>query len=106
MDETYIEVKGEGKYLARAVDSEGNTFEFMLSAKTDARTAERFFCNPTHITTSGAVVTQDAPGSKQCFSSQISGSSLNPDWRALIMSATAQDIEDILRLLAAQWAVN
>jgi len=43
VDETYIEVKGEWKYLYRAVDSEGNTLEFMLSAKTDARAAERFF---------------------------------------------------------------
>ena len=43
MDETYIEVKGDWKYLYRAVDSEGNTLEFMLSAKRDARAAERFF---------------------------------------------------------------
>ena len=43
MDETYIEVKGEWKYLYRAVDSQGNTLDFMLSAKRDARAAERFF---------------------------------------------------------------
>jgi transposase-like protein len=43
VDETYIEVKGEWKYLYRAVDSQGNTLEFMLSAKRDARAAERFF---------------------------------------------------------------
>ncbi len=36
-------MKGEWKYLYRAVDSEGNTLEFMLSAKRDARAAERFF---------------------------------------------------------------
>jgi transposase-like protein len=34
---------GEWKYLYRAVDSEGNTLDFMLSAKRDARAAERFF---------------------------------------------------------------
>lgn len=45
VDETYIEVKGEWKYLYRAVNSEGNTLEFMLSAKRDARAAERFFRN-------------------------------------------------------------
>lgn len=49
---------------------------------------------------------QDAPGSEQCFSSQIAGSSLKSDWRSLIMSATPQDIEEILRLLADRWAVN
>ena len=43
MDETYIEVKGEWKYLYRAVDSEGNTLDFMLSAKKNALAAERFF---------------------------------------------------------------
>jgi transposase-like protein len=43
VDETYIEVKGEWKYLYRAVDSEGNTLDFMLSAKRDALAAERFF---------------------------------------------------------------
>ena len=43
VDETYIEVKGEWKYLYRAVDSQGNTLDFILSAKRDARAAERFF---------------------------------------------------------------
>ncbi len=43
VDETYIEVKGECPYLYQAVDSEGNTLEFMLSAKRDAGAAERFF---------------------------------------------------------------
>ena len=36
-------VLGEWKYLYRAVDSEGNTLEFMLSAKRNAQAAERFF---------------------------------------------------------------
>ncbi len=43
VDETYIKVKGVWKYLYRAVDSEGNTLDFMLSAKRDAKAAERFF---------------------------------------------------------------
>ncbi len=43
VDETYIKVKGKWKYLYRAVDSEGNTLDFMLSAKRDASAAERFF---------------------------------------------------------------
>lgn len=43
VDETFIEVKGEWKYLYRAVDSLGNTLDFMLSAQRDARAAERFF---------------------------------------------------------------
>lgn len=43
VDETYIKVKSQWKYLYRAVDSLGNTLDFMLSAKRDARAAERFF---------------------------------------------------------------
>jgi len=42
MDETYIRVKGEWKYLYRAVDSNGNTIDFMLSAKRNKKTAKRF----------------------------------------------------------------
>jgi transposase-like protein len=43
VDETYIQVKGEWKYLYRAVDSEGNTWDFMPSAKRDGKAAARFF---------------------------------------------------------------
>lgn len=43
MDETYIEVKGKPKYLYRAVDSSGNTIDFLLTAKRDAKVAKRFF---------------------------------------------------------------
>ena len=42
VDETYVKVKGKWKYLYRAVDSEGNTLDFMLSAKRDAKAAKRF----------------------------------------------------------------
>ncbi|HHP7231789.1 MAG TPA: IS6 family transposase [Xenococcaceae cyanobacterium] len=43
VDETYIKVKGKWKYLYRAVDSNGNTLEFMFSAKRDKKAAKRFF---------------------------------------------------------------
>ena len=43
VDETYILVKGKQKYLYRAVDSQGNTLDFLLTAKRDALAAKRFF---------------------------------------------------------------
>ena len=42
MDETYVRVKGKWVYLYRAVDSDGATIDFLLSAKRDAAAAERF----------------------------------------------------------------
>ena len=42
-DEAYIKVKGEAKYLYRAVDSTGQTIEFQLQAKWDTAAAKRFF---------------------------------------------------------------
>jgi len=43
VDETYIKVGKTCKYLYRAVDKEGSTIEFMLSAKRDVSAAKRFF---------------------------------------------------------------
>jgi transposase-like protein len=43
VDETYIKAGKSCKYLYRAVDKEGNTIEFMPSAKRDVSAAKRFF---------------------------------------------------------------
>ena len=43
IDETYLKVGKWCEYLYRAVDKEGNTIEFMLSAKRDVSAAKRFF---------------------------------------------------------------
>ena len=42
MDETYIKVKGEWKYLYRAVDKYGKTIDFLLTAQRDEDAAKRF----------------------------------------------------------------
>ncbi len=50
VDETYIKVKKSWMYLYRAVDSEGNTLEFLLSPTRDTEAAKRFFIKGLHAT--------------------------------------------------------
>ncbi len=42
MDETYIRVRGEWKYLYRAVDKQGDTVDFLLTASRNTDAALRF----------------------------------------------------------------
>ena len=42
LDETYIKVSGQWKYLYRAVDKFGDTVDFLLTAKRDLAAARRF----------------------------------------------------------------
>src|SRR5512137_2522762 len=42
MDETYIKIKGQWRYLYRAVDKEGKTIDFLLTAHRDKKAALRF----------------------------------------------------------------
>ena len=42
VDETYIQVNGESKYLYRAINSEGQTIDFLPTAKRDTVAAKRF----------------------------------------------------------------
>lgn len=43
VDETYIKVKGDWKFLYQAIDSNGNTIDFLLTENRDAPAATRFF---------------------------------------------------------------
>ena len=42
MDETYIKVKGQWRYLYRAVDKQGHTLDFLLTEQRDKEAALRF----------------------------------------------------------------
>jgi len=42
IDETYIRIKGEDRYLYRALDSAGQTIDFLLMARRDTAAAKRF----------------------------------------------------------------
>jgi IS6 family transposase len=43
LDETYINIKGRQRFLYRAVDSTGQTIDFLLTERRDAAAAKRFF---------------------------------------------------------------
>jgi len=43
VNEGYLNLKGRGRWLDRAVDKEGDPLDFLLTAKPDAAAAKRFF---------------------------------------------------------------
>ena len=43
VDETYIKIRGQWRYLYRAIDKHGTPVDFLLTAKRDLEAAKRFF---------------------------------------------------------------
>ena len=62
MDETYIKIKGQWKYLYRSVDTSSQTIDFLLTAKRDAAAALRFFRKAIRHQGEPEVVTIDKSG--------------------------------------------
>ena len=62
MDETYISVKGQWKYLYRAVDKSGDTVDFLLTAKRDRKAAMRFLRKAIKQNGTPAKITIDKSG--------------------------------------------
>lgn len=62
MDETYIKIRGQWRYLYRAVDTAGNTIDFLLTARRDAAAALRFFRKAIRHHGEPEVVTVDKSG--------------------------------------------
>src|ERR1700757_4122160 len=67
MDETYIKVKGEWRYLYRAVDKTGQTIDFLLTKERDEQAAKRFLTKairrhgvPEKITIDGSAANEAA----------------------------------------------
>ncbi len=48
VDETYIRIRGQWRYLYRAIDKHGTPVDFLLTAKPDLEAAKRFFRKMLH----------------------------------------------------------
>ena len=48
VDETYIKIRGQWRYLERAIDKHGTPVDFLLAAKRDLEAAKRFFRKMLH----------------------------------------------------------
>ncbi len=71
MDETYIKVKGEWKYYYRAVDKQGNTIDFLLTAKRDKAAALRYFTKAIERNGKPGLVNIDKSGSNKAALTQF-----------------------------------
>lgn len=71
MDETYIKVKGTWKYLYRAVDKEGKTVDFLLTARRDKAAALRFFEKSMKTNGVPEKVTMDKSGANKAAMDEI-----------------------------------
>ena len=71
MDETYIKIKGQWKYLYRAVDKEGKTIDFLLTAKRDKAAAMRFFEKALQHNSTPEKVSMDKSGANKAAIDQI-----------------------------------
>jgi len=71
MNETYVKVNGKWKYLYRAVDKEGKTIDFLLTAKRDKAAAKRFFDKAIVANGTPEKVTMDKSGANKAAIDEI-----------------------------------
>jgi transposase-like protein len=78
MDETYIKVKGDWKYVYRAVDKQGKTVDFLLTAKRDRAAALRFFDKAMRASGVPEKVTMDKSGANKAAMDEINAGRETP----------------------------
>jgi len=78
MDETYIKVKGVWKYLYRAVDRDGKTIDFLLTAKRDKAAARHFFDKAMQANDIPEKVTMDKSGANKAAIDEINANREKP----------------------------
>jgi putative transposase len=64
MDETYIKVKGQWRYLYRAVDKQGNTADFLLTKRRQRISAQSFLIKAIQWDGVPEIINIDKSGSK------------------------------------------
>jgi transposase-like protein len=71
VDETYVKVAGQWRYVYRAIDQFGQIIDVFVSSRRDGRAARRFFERAIGATTVRAseVVTDRAPPTRWCWRS-------------------------------------
>ncbi|MEQ1816776.1 MAG: IS6 family transposase [Nitrosomonas sp.] len=78
MDEIYIKVKGVWKYLYRAVDRDGKTIDFLLTAKRDKAAAKHFFDKAMQANGVPEKVTMDKSGANKAAIDEINANREKP----------------------------
>ena len=78
MDETYIKFKGAWRYFYRAVDKEGKTLDFLLTAKRDKAAALRFFDKAMKTSGVPEKVTMDKSGANKTAMDEINSTGVAP----------------------------
>jgi IS6 family transposase len=106
VDETYVKVKKVWMYLYRAVDSQGNTLEFLLSPTRDAHAAKRFFAKALaapHTSTPRVITVDKNPTYPKAFK-ELKAEGILPDpcelrQRKYLNNLVEQDHRFIKRLV-------
>ncbi|TAM08245.1 MAG: IS6 family transposase [Paraburkholderia sp.] len=78
MDESYVKVKGQWKYLYRAVDKEGDTVDFLLRAHRDKAAARRYFEKAIANNGEPETITVDKSGANLAALEALNGSRETP----------------------------
>ncbi len=71
MDETYIKVKGQWTYYYRAIDKQGQTIDFLLTAKRDTKAALRFLRKAINENRKPSLVNIDQSGANTAGLKQV-----------------------------------
>ena len=106
IDETYVKVGKSWKYLYRAVDKDGATIEFMLSAKRDVSAAKRFFkkmMRADHRRLPFTIGTDKHASYPEAFATSVKGKVLPADCKLRRVKYLNNVIEQDHRTIRRRW---